>query len=116
MSNFSSRFEIIYKNFYDWGVSNGFKPSKLAFSRYIGISQGAMQKWEKGQLPSASHIKIIHDKLGFSYDWLITGQGEMFDKSQERLKELEAENIQLKQQLAIEKMAAKEYEAKASSA
>ncbi len=79
MENFSQRFEIIYKKYYAWGVENGFKPSKLAFSRFIGISQGCMQKWEKGQIPAGKDLKTIHDKLGFAYDWLIAGEGEMFD-------------------------------------
>lgn len=38
-----------------------------------------MQRWEKGQVPAARDIKTIHDKLGFAYDWLIAGEGEMFD-------------------------------------
>lgn len=79
MRNFSKRFEIIYKKYYDWGLQSGFKPSKLAFSRYLGISQGCMQKWQKGQTPAANDLKTIHDKLGVAYDSLIAGEGEMFD-------------------------------------
>lgn len=78
MENFSERFEIVYKKYYEWGLDNGFKPSKLAFSRFVGVSQATMQRWEKGQIPAAKDIKTIHDKLGFSYDWLIAGEGEMF--------------------------------------
>ena len=81
MENFSQRFEIIYKTFATWGAKNGFKPSKLAFSRFIGISQGCMQNWEKGQIPAGKDLKTIHDKLGFAYDWLIAGEGEMFDSA-----------------------------------
>lgn len=79
MPDFSARFAIIYKKFADWAAGNGFRPSKLAFSRFIGISQGGMQKWEMGQVPTAKDLKAIHDKLGFAYDWLIAGEGEMFD-------------------------------------
>ena len=81
MENFSQRFEIIYKTFATWGAKNGFKPSKLAFSRFAGVSQATMQRWEKGQVPAARDIKTIHDKLGFAYDWLIAGEGEMFDSA-----------------------------------
>ncbi|MDE6734744.1 MAG: hypothetical protein K2J64_04675 [Desulfovibrio sp.] len=38
-----------------------------------------MQKWEMGQVPTAKDLKAIHDRLGFAYDWLIAGEGEMFD-------------------------------------
>lgn len=79
MADFSARFAVIYKKFADWAAGNGFRPSKLAFSRFIGISQGGMQKWEMGQVPTAKDLKAIHDKLGFAYDWLIAGEGEMFD-------------------------------------
>lgn len=82
MENFSKRFEIIYKKYYDWGLDNGFKPSKLAFSRFVGVSQATMQRWEKGQVPAARDVKTLHDKLGFAYDWLIAGEGEMFDAVQ----------------------------------
>lgn len=30
-------------------------------------------------MPGPESLKLIHDKLGFSYDWLIAGEGEMFD-------------------------------------
>lgn len=79
MADFSARFAVIYKKFADWAAGNGFRPSKLAFSRFIGISQGGMQKWEMGQVPTGRDLKTIHDKLGFAYDWLIAGEGPMFD-------------------------------------
>ena len=76
MDNFSQRFEIIYKKFSCWAKSDNRPYSKLAFSRYLDISQGRMQKWEAGQMPRPADLKIIHDKLGFSYSWLITGEGD----------------------------------------
>lgn len=76
MDNFSQRFEIIYKKFSCWAKSDNRPYSKLAFSRYLDISQGRMQKWEAGQIPRPADLKIIHDKLGFSYSWLITGEGD----------------------------------------
>lgn len=99
MEDFRQRFEIIYKKFFDWGKQNGFKPSKLAFSRFLGVSQGAIQNWEyKGTLPAGKDLKTIHDKLGFSYDWLITGEGDMFDEAARLLAEKDAEIERLKEE------------------
>lgn len=81
MDSFKQRFEIIYDYFYKNAGADGRQTSKLALSRLLGISQGKMQNWEKGQMPAAADIKTIHDKLGFSYDWLITGQGPQFENS-----------------------------------
>ena len=100
MSDFSQRFEIIYQKFAEFGIQNGFKPSKLAFSRYLGVTQGAMQKWERGTIPSAKVVKTIHDKLGFSFNWRISGEGEMMDTAAERLAALEDEVSSLKRQVA----------------
>lgn len=102
MEEFKQRFEIIYKKFADWGIQNGFKPSKLAFSRFIGVFQATMQRWEKGQIPSGKDLKTIHDKLGFSYDWLISGEGEMFDSAAQKLAEQEAEIARLRTMLLID--------------
>ncbi len=50
--------------------------SKLAFARFLGITHGKMQKWEKGQWPSAEDIENIELKLGFNLRWLVTGEGD----------------------------------------
>lgn len=97
MDDFKQRFEIIYKKYAGWGIQNGFKPSKLSFSRFLGVPQGTMQGWEyRGSLPTGKDLKTIHDKLGFSYDWLITGEGEPMDDQQKRIEELEQEVKQLR--------------------
>lgn len=102
MDDFSERFEIIYQKFYEWGSLNGFKPSKLAFSRFAGVSQATMQRWEKGQLPNGKDLKTIHDKLGFAYDWLISGEGERFDSSAQKLAAQEAEIGRLRSRLLVD--------------
>lgn len=102
MDDFKQRFEIIYKKYADWGIQNGFKPSKLAFSRFLGVFQATMQRWEKGKLPNPKEMKTIHDKLGFSYDWLITGEGEPMDDQQKRIEELEEEVKQLRTRQIVE--------------
>lgn len=102
MDDFSQRFEIIYQTYAEFGKANGFKPSKLAFSRYVGVFQATMQRWEKGQIPSGKDLKTIHDKLGFSYDWLISGEGEMFDQAAKLLAEKDAEISRLQTILFID--------------
>ena len=81
MENFSQRFEIIYQKFAADAKAAGRQSSKLAFARFMGISQGRMQKWEKGQIPRPTDLLAIHEQLGFSYRWLITGEGDQFDES-----------------------------------
>lgn len=111
MFDFSQRFVIIYEKFSSWAQAEDRKSSKLAFARFLGVSQGAIQNWEKGTLPSPKDMKTIHDKLGFAYDWLIAGEGEVFDKKadvvadsdlQARVAELEATVKQLTTRLLVD--------------
>ena len=51
------------------------------FCAFLSISTGKNQKWAQGQWPSAEDIETIHDKLGFAYSWLVTGEGEPFEES-----------------------------------
>lgn len=102
MEDFKERFEIVYKKFYDWGVENGFKPSKLAFSRFANVSQATMQRWEKGQIPNGKDLKTIHDKLGFAYDWLISGEGEMLDTTAQQLEARDKEIARLQTMIMVD--------------
>lgn len=102
MGEFSDRFEIIYQKYATWGEKNGFKPSKLAFSRFLGVFQTSMQRWEKGKIPNPKELKTIHEKLGFSYDWLISGEGEMFDETAAILAEKDAEIARLRTMLLVD--------------
>lgn len=105
MGDFKERFEIIFRKYAEWGRKNGFRPSKLALARFLDIPQATLQGWEnRGSAPSGKALKTIHDKLGFSYDWLITGEGEMFDTQALTIAELEAENERLKTRLSIESL------------
>lgn len=81
MNNFTERYEIIYKKFFELAKSQGEPSSKLALSRFLGVTQANMQSWEKGQIPTAKGLQSIHDKLGFAYSWLITGEGPQFDEA-----------------------------------
>lgn len=105
--NFSQRFEMIYEKYKSLVADLGCKPSELAFSRYIEVVQATMQNWKKGQIPGPKDLKKIHDKLGFAYDWLISGQGEMFDNTAQRLAEQERQIQELSARLCGNESAAK---------
>lgn len=83
----NENFSQLYKNIYDFYKKSEFSRdegnSKLALAKFLGVSQGKTQHWEKGQWPSAKDIENIHKKLGISCSWLVTGEGEMFELQQE---------------------------------
>ncbi len=78
MVDFSHRFDIIYKTFATRALAKNEPTSKLAFARFMGASQGRMQSWERGQLPRPDDLQRLHETLGFSYHWLMTGEGDPF--------------------------------------
>ena len=78
MVDFSHRFDIIYKTFATRALAKNEPTSKLAFARFMGASQGRMQSWERGQLPRPDDLQRLHEPLGFSYHWLMTGEGDPF--------------------------------------
>lgn len=54
----------------------------IAFARFLNHAHdGKVNAWRKGQWPSADDIVAIHDKLGFSYRWLLNGEGEPLESS-----------------------------------
>lgn len=42
----------------------------------MNISTGKGDAWRQGQWPSAEDLAAIAEKLGFSYRWLVTGEGD----------------------------------------
>ncbi|PTR05347.1 transcriptional regulator with XRE-family HTH domain [Nitrosospira sp. Nsp5] len=43
-----------------------------------GVTKAAVSTWENGvAMPEIKKLLIIRSKLVFSFDWLITGEGEM---------------------------------------
>ena len=78
MVDVSHRFDIIYKTFATRALAKNEPTSKLAFARFMGASQGRMQSWERGQLPRPDDLQRLHETLGFSYHWLMTGEGDPF--------------------------------------
>lgn len=78
-------YEIVYEHFRSLADSKGFKANVRGFCDFLEISAGKRQKWSLGQWPSAEDLEKLHDRLGFSYRWLITGEGEPFEEGRSRL-------------------------------
>lgn len=113
------KYELVYNYFCSVADLKGFKPSVRGFCDFLGISAGKRQKWSQGQWPSAEDLETLHDKLGFSYRWLITGEGDPFEEGgtlpeadeekrkadeqhrqrETRLQELEQKNAELEAEL-----------------
>ncbi len=75
MENFSEQYVIIYDYFKKCAEKDQKPSTKLDLARLLGVSQGQMQNWEKGQRPNAVACLAINKKLGFEFEWLVTGQG-----------------------------------------
>lgn len=98
-NNFSERFKIVFKKYAEMVEKMGSRPSESGLARFLEVSQTTLQRWKNYQLPDPESLKAIHDKLGFSYDWLITGEGEMFDQMSSLLAEKDAEIARLRTML-----------------
>lgn len=49
--------------------------SMKKFAELIGVTDGNISAWESGRaLPGAIALKSIHEKLGYSVDWILTGE------------------------------------------
>lgn len=113
------KYQLVYNYFCSVADSKGSKPTVRGFCSFLGISAGKRQKWSQGQWPSAEDLEVLHDKLGFSYRWLITGEGDPFEeggtlpeadttrrkeeatrlRAEDRLAELERRNAELEAEL-----------------
>ena len=113
--NFSHLYEVMCNLFYATPHAATFGRTKLGLARFLGMSQGKTQSWEKGQWPKAEDLRVLHQKMGFSYRWLVTGEGDPFDDelqpylpesaseseplTDKRTEALERENTQLRELL-----------------
>lgn len=114
--DFSHLYKIIYDYFLKHPDSSTLGTSRRAFAKWLDVSTGKAQAWEdKGQWPSAEDLETLHKKMGFSYRWLVTGEGEPFDETESsppsppvrkpapivdtRMDELEREKTELTQKL-----------------
>lgn len=112
--NFSARFKIIYAKYCAIEIEANGRPSESALARFLEVSQTTVQRWKNSQIPSPESLKVIHDKLGFSYDWLISGEGEMFDETAAILAEKDAEIARLRTMLLLEGAAGEAAAARAA--
>lgn len=79
MKKFSYSFEIIYKKYLSLAESRGAPKKELSINslmRFLGVSSGKLFSWKKGQWPLAADIETIAERLGLSYRWLVTGEGD----------------------------------------
>jgi len=96
MGDFSQQYVIIYDYFKSQAMEKQKPSSKLDLARLLGVSQGQMQNWEKGKYPNAAACLAIHKKLGFEFEWLITGQGPIRKKGAENFQKPPAPHINQK--------------------
>ena len=48
----------------------------FAWAERMDISKGAFSRiWNEGTVPGPEHLRRIHEKTGYSIDWMLTGQG-----------------------------------------
>lgn len=81
MRNWSKQFEIVYKKYRSERLSKGVDKRDItekSMKEFLGVSTGKGDAWKKGQWPSAEDLATIAAKLGFSYRWLVTGEGDPF--------------------------------------
>ena len=73
-------FEILY-NVFSSRISKEVGGSSISsFTDYLGVSRGKVDAWKKGQHPKAEDLRLLHDKLGIAYRWLVTGEGDPFEE------------------------------------
>ena len=77
MKNFSEFYKIMHERYLSLSASDVHGKSKIGLARCLGISQGRMQHWEKGQWPSAADCWNISQKLEIRLEWIVTGEGPM---------------------------------------
>jgi len=86
MDNFKQRFEIIYEKYKTLYGAGCARVNERTFASFLEIPVQTVRNWrERNTVPSAKGLKALHDKLGFAYDWLISGEGEMFDNTAKAL-------------------------------
>ncbi|SBW07792.1 conserved hypothetical protein [uncultured delta proteobacterium] len=80
MKNFSDMFDIIFEVYRSHARAAGISPSNVSFARFLGHDHdGRVRAWKKGQWPSADDLWQMHQKLGFSLQWLVSGEGGPFE-------------------------------------
>lgn len=99
MNNWKEQFDIIYEIYSSIAIQRKERASKLGMSKFLGVTQGKMQRWEAGSEPSARDCVTISDKLGIDLRWLITGEGEPLPKAKPLEKDFGNEEMEILQEL-----------------
>lgn len=94
--------EIVYGFYCKKVQAAGGKPTQTGFWKHLGSTRGKFQKWSKGQWPSAEDLQSMHEKFGFSYRWLVTGEGEPFDESEQIIRNQQKEIARLQAQIFVQ--------------
>lgn len=69
-------------------IVNGKKMSQEAFAKELGMERGRYKNYEGGTvIPDDAVIKLVCSIYHVRYDWLKTGEGEMYDENEGITKE-----------------------------
>lgn len=72
MSTFSERLTFL--------IETHAKGRHTAFSKKAGIPKTTMQGYVDGRFPKFNHLVRIRETYGVNLDWLMTGEGEVYNK------------------------------------
>ena len=62
----------------------GKKLTQEDFAKSLGLAKQTITAFETGnRVPAESVLKLISEKYGINYSWLLTGEGEMKSESKE---------------------------------
>lgn len=76
-------------------IRKALKISQHEFARLTGVSQGYISELESGKKNAGIELIISLKRLNVSYNWLFTGEGEMFPETGRvvKIKDIPRENI-----------------------
>lgn len=81
LTDFREPFKIVYKIYLQSRLAGTHGNSFSGFARCLGVSYGRVQTWREGKRwPGSEDIVLMHDRLGLSYQWLLTGTGEPLER------------------------------------
>jgi transcriptional regulator with XRE-family HTH domain len=57
--------------------------TKADFERFVGVKPRMAWNWEhsRTKCPSPEHLVLLHKKTGVSIQWVVNGEGPMFDEA-----------------------------------
>jgi len=71
-------------------IRNILNLTQKEFANALHIDDSNVRKWESGKvLPNAEKLLIMKEKFKININWLLTGEGEMFIKEEEKIEDKE---------------------------